>query len=131
MEFIETPTFTKKITSLISDESYKDFQRQLLFNPEKGDLIKDGGGIRKIRWNLENKGKSGSIRIIYFYKIQKEIIYMLYAYTKSNKANLSDSEIKILRTLAKELNILFIFVDTADISASTALVSDKYVDNIL
>ena len=72
MEFIETPTFTKKITSLISDESYKDFQRQLLLNPEKGDLIKDGGGIRKIRWNLENKGKSGSIRIIYFYKIQKE-----------------------------------------------------------
>ena len=104
MEFIETPTFTKKITSLISDESYKDFQRQLLLNPEKGDLIKDGGGIRKIRWNLENKWKSGSIRIIYFYKIQKEIIYMLYAYTKSNKANLSDSETKILRTLAKELN---------------------------
>ena len=87
MEFIETPTFTKKITSLISDESYKDFQRQLLLNPEKGDLIKDGGGIRKIRWNLE-----------------KEVIYMLYAYTKSNKANLSDSETKILRTLAKELN---------------------------
>lgn len=104
MEFIETTVFTKKITSLLSDESYKDFQRSLLAAPEQGRLLKDGGGIRKVRWNLEKRGKSGSIRIIYFYKAQKEILYMLYAYTKSDKPGLTDSETKILRDLAKELN---------------------------
>ena len=103
MEFIETTVFTKKVTTLISDESYKDFQRSLLQSPCKGRLIKDGGGIRKVRWNLDKRGKSGSIRIIYFYKAQKEILYMLYAYTKSDKSSLSDSETKILRDLVKEL----------------------------
>lgn len=104
MKFIETTVFTKKITQLISDESYKDFQRCLLADPNKGVLIKDGGGIRKIRWNLDGRGKSGSIRIIYFFKKSKSVFYMLYAYTKSDRASLSDYETRTLRALAKELN---------------------------
>lgn len=68
MEFIETPIFTKAITELLSDDEYYDFQKYLVENPESGDVIKGDYGIRKVRWNLTNRGKSGSIRVIYYYK---------------------------------------------------------------
>ena len=54
MEFIETPIFTKAITELLSDNEYSDFQKYLVENPESGDVIKGGFGIRKVRWNLAN-----------------------------------------------------------------------------
>jgi hypothetical protein len=47
MEFIETPTFTRLIVELLSDDEYHSLQNALLENPQRGDIIKDGGGIRK------------------------------------------------------------------------------------
>ncbi len=48
MELVETSTFTRQITALLSDE-YGAFQSRLAANPGLGALIKGGGGIRKIR----------------------------------------------------------------------------------
>ena len=52
MEFIETPTFTKRITQLLSDEAYSALQIELAKHPKKGALIVGGGGIRKIRFPI-------------------------------------------------------------------------------
>ncbi len=102
LTFIETSYFSKKIKSLISDDSYSLLQLELLANPEKGDLIPHGGGIRKIRWRTQNTGKSGGIRVIYYYTDEQGHIYMLLAYGKSEKDDLSQDELKILRTLVKQ-----------------------------
>lgn len=51
MVIIETPTFTKRITRLMSDEVYRSFQNALLKSTDLGDIIKNNGGIRKIRWS--------------------------------------------------------------------------------
>lgn len=72
MEFIETPIFTKAITELLSDDEYYDFQKYLVENPESGDVIKGGFGIRKIRWNLANRGKSGSIRVYLLLQVSRQ-----------------------------------------------------------
>lgn len=64
MLFIETSIFTKQIKDLVSDEEYRQLQEDLLVQPDKGDLIKNGGGIRKVRCAQGNKGKSGGIRVI-------------------------------------------------------------------
>lgn len=104
MEFIETPIFTKKITELLSLESYKDLQFELLKNPDKDSVIVGGGGIRKLRWNLENQGKSGSIWIIYYYKVIDSKIFMIYAYKKTEKITLTEQETKVFKELAKEFN---------------------------
>jgi len=103
VEFIETPIFTKQILQLIDDDSYKEFQNELFQNPEMGKLIKGGGGIRKIRWTLPNKGKSGGIRVIYFYKKVKNNIFLLYAYPKNAADSLSDKQVAQLARLVKEL----------------------------
>lgn len=102
MEFIETPVFTKIITELLSDCEYSAFQKYLIDNPESGDVIKGGSGIRKIRWSLAGRGKSGSIRGIYYYKIVNKQIFLIYAYTKKKKSDLSEQEKKLFGEIAKE-----------------------------
>mgnify|MGYP000853596077 FL=1 len=101
MEFIETPIFTKAITELLSDDEYYDFQKYLVENPESGDVIKGGYGIRKVRWNLTNRGKSGSIKVIYYYKVVNNQIFLIYVYTKKKKSDLSEQEKKLFGEVAR------------------------------
>jgi len=102
MEFIETSVFTRQITELLTDSEYKQLQHELLFKPLAGDLIKHSGGLRKIRWKAEGKGKRGGIRVIYYYLTKDEKIFMLYAYSKSRKDDLDANELKMLRDVVKE-----------------------------
>ena len=103
MEFIETPVFTRCIEALLSDDEYRELQFQLATNPACGDLIKGGGGIRKVRFSAKGKGKSGGVRVIYYWITAKYQIYMLLVYPKNKKDTLSDKETAILRELVKEL----------------------------
>lgn len=64
MEFIETPTFTRLLAALLTDDEYAGLQNVLVDNPERGDIIKGGGGIRKLRHALPGRGKSGGVRVI-------------------------------------------------------------------
>jgi hypothetical protein len=103
MEFIETPTFTRMITALLADDEYLGLQTVLVQDPSRGDVIKNGGGIRKMRYAAQGRGKSGGIRVIYYWIKDEHQIYMLLAYPKSRKDTLSDREVAILREFVKEL----------------------------
>ena len=103
MVFIETPTFTRAVTTLLLDDDYAKLQAQLLENPELGPLIKGGGGIRKLRFATAGRGKSGGVRVIYFWKKENEQIYFLLIYSKSKQDNVTDEEAAILRSYVKEL----------------------------
>jgi hypothetical protein len=88
---------------LLDDDEYRKLQNQLMENPESGDLIKSGGGIRKIRCAIKGQGKSGGTRVIYYWMKNRDQIYMLVAYPKAKKDDLSDAEKAILREFVKEL----------------------------
>jgi len=103
MIFIETPTFSRLILELLADDDYAKLQEELVRRPDAGDLIKDGGGIRKVRWKRSGTGKSGGIRVIYYWLTEDHQILMLVAYPKSVKDSLTDKEIAVLRKLVKEL----------------------------
>ena len=94
--------FIFQIKELVSDEEYRQLQQDLLVQPDKGDLIKNGGGIRKVRCAQGHKGKSGGIRVIYYWVTEDDQIFFLVAYPKSVKDNLTDKETSILRQLVKE-----------------------------
>lgn len=95
--FTETDKFLKRISGRITDEEYTELQFYLCENPEQGDLIQGSGGLRKIRWHVGGKGKSGGVRVIYYWAIIREKILMLDIYRKSEKGNLNKSEIAMLR----------------------------------
>lgn len=103
MEFIETPVFTKLIVELLPDDSYRLLQDDLAKNPQAGDLIPGGGGIRKHRFALPGKGKRSGARLIYYWQTSQNRTYMLLAYTKAKKENLEPEQVMILKALVKEL----------------------------
>ena len=70
---------------------------------QRGDIIKSGGGIRKLRYAAQGRGKSGGVRVIYYWVKDNHQIYMLVVYPKSKKDDLTDKETAILRDLVKEL----------------------------
>ena len=100
---VETPLFTKQIMALATDEEYRALQQVLVANPATGDLIPGGGGIRKVRMARPGTGKRGGARVIYYWRQDKGMIFMLVAYGKSVKTNLSPAEISTLRELVKTL----------------------------
>lgn len=103
MEFIETSVFTKQIQQMLSEDSYRLLQEEIVLNPQVGDLIPAGGGIRKLRFALPGKGKRGGARLIYYWQSSRDKTYMLLAYSKNAKQNLSPEQVAILKVLVKEL----------------------------
>lgn len=71
----------------------------LLMNPKTGAVIEGSGGVMKVRFALPGKGKSGSVHVIYVDIMVEETIYMIYAYPKSAKENLSKAEIADFKKL--------------------------------
>ena len=74
MEIIETTVFTRRISVLLTDDEYADLQGLLTIQPDLGDIIPGGGGIRKLRWAAKQKGKSGGIRLIYYCVVSQDLI---------------------------------------------------------
>ena len=68
MIIIETSVFTRRIKELMSDDEYRELQEALVIRPVRGVIIQGSGGLRKLRWKLEGKGKSGGIRVIYYWE---------------------------------------------------------------
>jgi hypothetical protein len=102
MEIYETSVFTKQITRLINDEEYRNLQRVLVVNPLAGALLKKSGGLRKLRWRIAGRGKSGGIRVIYYYVTVDTKIFMLVACEKSKKDDLTQKQLANLRKLVME-----------------------------
>ncbi|MGK0684462.1 type II toxin-antitoxin system RelE/ParE family toxin [Serratia marcescens] len=99
MIFIETPIFTEDVLKLLSDEEYREFQLYLAENPTAGDVIKETGGLRKVRWASGGKGKRGGVRVIYYHKLSESQIRLLVIYKKGIKDDLSADERRALRAL--------------------------------
>ena len=102
MEIVETPIFTRKIKDVFSDDEYSKLQWALVINPEAGVLIPAAKGLRKLRWVIPGKGKRGGLRIIYYWYMRDETIYMLLPYKKSEQEDLTKEQIKILSEYVKE-----------------------------
>lgn len=102
MEIVETSVFTRQIRSLLRDDEYKGLQERLVINPLAGAVIRGSGGLRKVRWAVAGRGKSGGIRVIYYYVASGDRIFMLAAYSKGAKEDLTDKEVAALRKLVKE-----------------------------
>jgi hypothetical protein len=102
MEIVETSVFTRQIRDLLKDEEYIELQEKLVMNPLAGVVIPGSGGLRKLRWGVEGRGKSGGIRVIYYYVAPDDWIFMLAAYAKGAKSDLTAKEVAALKRLVKE-----------------------------
>ncbi|MDN5881979.1 MAG: type II toxin-antitoxin system RelE/ParE family toxin [Nitrosospira sp.] len=103
LQFEKTPTFEKLMSRILTSKEYDKLCHVLTINPERGDVIPGGGGIRKIRVGAKGRGKSGGARVIYYYIRNESLILFITIYTKNEKETLTDRELATLRTFVKEL----------------------------
>ena len=102
--FIEVPIFNKRWKEIgLGDDELKSLQIMLLKNPDSGQIMEGTGGIRKVRFPLENRGKSGSVRVCYTDFAEYEVIYLITAFEKKEQENLTMEEKNAIKKLVKAL----------------------------
>lgn len=97
---VETPEFLSAARRLMSEEERALLVDYLAYNPTAGDLIPGTGGVRKLRWGLEGRGKRGGARVIYFYHDAGMPLFALTAFAKSERADLSQQDRNDFREVA-------------------------------
>lgn len=99
----ETPLFIRQAAAIWDDEEHEAFVNFIALHPEAGDVIPETGGVRKIRWSRPGTGKRGGARVVYFYHDANRPVYLLMAYAKARKEDLTPEEKKAVRAIAAVL----------------------------
>ena len=103
-EFVMMPVFDKVWKEMnLTDDDLQALQELLLTNPQAGNVIQGTGGLRKLRFALPNKGKRGSSRVIYVDFCFAETIYLIFAYPKNEKDDLSETEKSNMKKLVERI----------------------------
>lgn len=89
---VELPEFIKKAQALFNEAEARALISYLAQHPAAGDLMQGTGGLRKLRWAREGRGKSGGARVIYYFHSERIPLYLLTVFGKGEKANLSLAE---------------------------------------
>ena len=97
---IESPIFSKLWPDYWSEDERGEFATWLAQNPEAGDVVPGSGGVRKVRWSREGRGKRGGVRVIYYNQLGESLIWLLVIYAKSRQEN---APAHILKALKEEL----------------------------
>lgn len=88
----ETPEYIRCATRLLSLEERLEIVEYVAANPKVGDLMQGTGGVRKLRWGRGGRGKSGGVRVIYYFHSGAMPLYLLTIFGKNERANLSQAE---------------------------------------
>ena len=99
----ELPEYMRLAAKLLGEDDRRAVLEYLAAHPKAGDLIEGTGGVRKLRWGRDGRGKSGGVRIIYYVHSDLMPLYLLTLFAKNERANLSKAE---RNELAKLVNLL-------------------------
>jgi len=100
---IETPDFIAATRKLMADGERMALIDHLAENPLAGDLMPGTGGMRKLRWALEGRGKRGGARVIYYFHNEHVPLFALDAFAKNEKADLGPDDVIRLRRVVKAI----------------------------
>ncbi len=100
---VETQSFLRRAEKFLSKAEREELVLFLAFNPESGDVIEGTGGVRKVRFAAKGKGKSGGVRVIYYYMDGDAPLYALLVYGKNEQANLTADQKKAVKVVAEAL----------------------------
>jgi len=103
IEVVETVTYQRKAEKLLTTEEQSSLITMLATDPECGVLVKGTGGVRKVRFATGGRGKSGSVRVVYFFHDLQMPLFLLTVFAKNKKANLSQAERNALKKLTASL----------------------------
>jgi hypothetical protein len=103
MTVAEMPEYIRRAETLLSEAERRAIVDCLAAHPKAGDLMEGTGGVRKLRWGRGGRGKSGGVRIIYYFHSEAMPVYLLTLFAKNEKANLSRAERNAVAALVDTL----------------------------
>ena len=101
----ETDRFKKKAATLWTEEERLAFLVWLASHPLQGDVIPNGGGLRKVRWHMAGKGKRGGVRVIYYNLLADGLIIAADIYAKNERENIGAKDLHNLNDEIKNWDI--------------------------
>lgn len=102
----ETPEYVRRAEKLLSAADRMEVVEHLAANPNAGDLMQGTGGVRKLRWARGGRGKSGGVRVIYYFHSDAMPLYLLTVFGKNERSNLSKAERNDLAGLVRMLKTI-------------------------
>ena len=99
----EMPEYMRRASGLLSEEERKAVINHLAAHTNDGVLMTGTGGIRKLRWGRSGQGKSGGVRVIYYYHDGRLPLYLLTLFGKNEQPNLSKAQRNDLAKLVELL----------------------------
>ena len=103
LTIVELPEFLRNSDKLLKESERAGIVNYLASHPVSGALMQGTGGIRKLRWSAQEKGKSGGVRVIYYYRNESMPLFLLTVFGKGEKANLSKGERNQLALVSLQL----------------------------
>jgi hypothetical protein len=100
---VETRAFLARAKDRLSDEERAELIGVIANDPEYGAVMKGTGGIRKVRFARKGKGKSGGVRVVYYFHNDALPVFLLTVFAKNEKANLTKGERNDLKSLVEIL----------------------------
>lgn len=101
---VETPSWLKIAEKLFTQEERDSIVTMISADPECGEIIPGTGGFRKVRFGRSGMGKRGGARVIYILRNTEFPVFLITAYAKNDKDNLTKQE---RNELAKRANEIF------------------------
>lgn len=89
---VETEEYNKKSKGLLDEEERESLKEHLAMMPTAGTIMPGTGGVRKVRWQIQGKGKRGGVRIIYYYHSELMPLFLITLFGKNEKSNLTQAE---------------------------------------
>jgi hypothetical protein len=103
MTVCEMTPFSEWADRHLSETSRASLTDFLAAFPTAGDLVPHSGGVRKLRWRLTSRGKRGGARVVYFFGGNAMPLFLIMAYDKLRKVDLTSDELKRMRELTAQL----------------------------
>jgi hypothetical protein len=99
----ETAPYLARAEKLMTEEERDAVVEMVARDPECGVLIEGTGGVRKVRFAVGGRGKSGGVRVVYYFHSDKAPVYLLLAFAKKDRANLTAAQVNALAGLVRKL----------------------------
>lgn len=99
MQVFSTRAYERAVGKLLGEEARREMEEAIVAAPDAAPVIRGTGGIRKLRWAGSGRGKRGGIRTVYFYHAGPNAIYLLTAYAKSDREDLTPADTRALSRL--------------------------------
>jgi RelE toxin of RelE / RelB toxin-antitoxin system len=102
-EIVSLSAYESQVSALLNEDERMAMEFFIACAPEDHPVVPGTGGFRKARWARRGKGKSGGVRVIYFFLAGPGQVYMAAIYSKSQKDTLSPADQNVLAKIAAQI----------------------------